>query len=94
MVILVDAELSIAVDDCEVGVSGLGVKGHGEGEEGSTGRGAKLPDRLVAVRIEAAAFVGRNRRVFYPESEPAVRAYGCDEVRVELGMEPLDLYLC
>lgn len=71
---------------------GLRIEGHGEGEEGRAGRGAQLPDRLVGVRVEAPAFVGRDGRVFDPESEAAVGTYRGDEVGVQLGMEPLDLY--
>lgn len=72
---------------------GLGVEGHGEGEEGGSRRGAQFPDRLVGVRVEASAFVGRDGWVFDPESEAAVGAHGRDEVGVQLGVEPLDLYL-
>jgi hypothetical protein len=67
-------------------VPGLGVEGHGEGEEGGPGRGAQLPDRLVAVRVEAPAFVWRDRGVFYPKSESAIGAYRRDEIGMELGV--------
>lgn len=69
----------------------LGVEGHGEGEEGGSRRGAQFPDRLVGVRVEASAFVGRDGWVFDPESEAAIGAHGGDEVGVQLGVEPLDL---
>lgn len=43
------------------------------------------------MRVEAPTFVGGDSWVFYPESEPAVCRYRCDEVGVDRWWQPLDL---
>ncbi len=65
---------------------------YGEGEKGCAGRGAELPDRLVAVGVEAAAFSWDEGGVFDPESEFAVGADGGNEVGMDCWWEPLNLF--
>lgn len=72
-------------------MSGLRIVRYGEGEEGSPRGGAQLPDGLVAVRVEAAAFAWGEGWVFDPESEFAVGADGGNEVGLDCGWEPLNL---
>lgn len=72
---------------------GFGIMCYCEGKVRGARLRAELVDGLVTVRVEAPAFGGRERRVFYPELEAAVSAYGGDEVRVDGGREPLYLRL-
>ena len=52
-----------------------------------------MPGFGIMCYCEGKVRGGRERRVFYPELEAAVSAYGGDEVRVDGGREPLYLRL-
>ena len=52
-----------------------------------------MPGFGIMCYCEGKVRGARERRVFYPELEAAVSAYGGDEVRVDGGREPLYLRL-
>lgn len=70
----------------------LGIVRYGEGEVRSTRGGAEFVDGLIAVRVEASTFGGREGGVFNPELEATVGADGGYEVWVDCWGEPLDLW--
>lgn len=74
-------------------MSGFGVVLDGEGEKRGAGWGAQLVDWSVIEAVEASTFAWGKGRVFDPDFEAAVHAYGGYEVGVDGWGKPVDLSL-
>lgn len=72
-------------------MSGFGVVLYSKGKERSSGRRAKFPNWFIIVWIEASPFSRRESRVFDPELEFAICAYGGYEVGMDRWRKPLNL---